>query len=74
MLALLNLDQGKNRESLEYMEQALAFEPRGDTETVFRIDEALLTLVKKYQGRNSRTYTQTEINEIGSMIIMLRQF
>ena len=74
VLALLNLDQGKNRESLEYMEQALAFEPRGDTETVFRIDEALLTLVKKYQGRNSRTYTQTEINEIGSMIIMLRQF
>lgn len=73
-LALLELDRGDNRKAKEYLEEALKYEPRGDTETVLKIDAYLVELIERYQNREARTYTQDEINEIGSVIKALRGF
>lgn len=73
-LAFLSLDLGKNKEALMYMEEALKWPASRDSQKIVQIDEVLYEKIKKYSTRESGSYTKEEIEELGSLIKIVRGF
>ena len=71
-LAFLSLDLGKNTEAFMYMEEALKWPPSRDSQKIVQIDEILYEKIKKYSTRRSGSYTKEEIEELASLIKIVR--